>query len=283
MNKKKSTTEKAVFYLSTDQRSKALEYLERWNNEQLAEFLLNHLSLHEQLKETQYDSFWTNRRMNLRIPGYPDFRFQAQPGISDADFVIGYLLYLLQLKSKKTQSAEDPFFLRVTSSDYLSFHSIRSCLHRAYTSLNKATEADLNKLAEFLYNLEYFAKKHQCPGYLLVAYGYMRLALKYQQLGLSDPCRAAYTLCWKFLHLAALTETQSEASINNAYFGKGIILSTPFELSSISEMKTYCAQVAGGYLSSDDCIGAEKAGLFMYEHLPAVQKPDESTRSVLGL
>ena len=283
MKEKSATQGKVVSYLTNNNFDKAIKLLEQWNDGQLAEFLFSHTQLHPKLKEPEYDRFWDSRRNSLRLPGNPDFRFMAQPGIHDSDFVIGYLLYLLQLKSKGIPSADGVSFIGVKSTDYLSLHSIRSYLHQLFINLRTATETDLIKIAEFLYNLESFAKKHQCPGYLLMANGYMQLALCYQNLRMDEQCRAGYALCWKFLHLAALTESDSEESINNAYFGKGIVLSTPFKLASIGEMKSYCLKAADRYLSPEDRIGAEKAGLSMYQHTPVLRKPDEGIRPSFGI
>ncbi|KTD43657.1 DUF5630 domain-containing protein [Legionella quateirensis] len=282
--KEKSTTQgKVVSFLTNNHFDKAIKILEQWNDGQLADFLFSHTQLHPKLKEPQYNQFWERRRTNLRLPGNPEFRFMAQPGIHDSDFVMGYLLYLLQLKSKTTQSPDGVSFIGVNATDYLSFHSIRTYLHQIFINLRNASEADLIKIAEFLFNLESFAKKHQCPGYLLMANGYMQLALCYQNLRMEEQCRAGYILCWKFLHLASLTESDSEESINNAYFGKGIVLSTPFKLASIDEMKKYCIQAADSYLSHEDRIGAEKAGLSMYHHTPVLREPDEGIRPSFGI
>lgn len=278
MKEKLPAKEKVVSFLTNNEFDKAINVLEQWNNEQLAEFLSSHAPLYPKLKEPQYNQFWEQRRNDLRLPGFPDFRFMAQPGIKDADFVIGYFLYLLRLKSNTAQPKDALSFVGVKSTDYLSFHSIRSYLHQIFMNLRTAKEDELIKLAEFLYNLESFAKKHQCPGYLLMANGYMQLALRYQNLEMEAQCGAAYTLCWKYLHLAGLTESDSKESINNAYFGKGVVLSNPFKLASIADMKNHCMRAAGSYLSSEERLGAERAGLSMHQHTPVLREPDEGIR-----
>ncbi len=256
--------------------------MEQLNDEQLAEFLVKYPQCYEQLRVVELNDFWDGRRNALRLPGRVDFRFMAQPGIKDADQVIGYLLFLLQLQTQHTKVAQAEGAQGVKSTDYLSIHSIRRHLHHIYLALAKASEDDLTRVAEFLYNLEAFAKLHQCPGFLLMANGYMQLALRYQQLTLEDQCNAAFKLCWKFLHLAELSEPSSKESINNAYFGKGLVLSTPFNLSSVREMKTYCFKAADTFLSIQDTLGAEQAASLMYQHAKILGELAESSGASLG-
>jgi hypothetical protein len=256
--------------------------MELLNDGQLAEFLVAHPQLHEPLRSPELNEFWDERRKALRLPGKVDFRFMAQPGIKDADQVIGYLLFLLQLHVQKAKKEESVSALGVKPTDYLSIHCIRRHLHQIYLRLGKATEDDLISIAEFLYNLEAFAKLHQCPGFLLMANGYMQLALRYQQLMREEECNAAFKLCWKFLHLAELSEHDSEESINNAYFGRGLVLSTPFNLDSIHEMKSHCLKAANTCLSREETIGAEQAALSMYQHAKILREPVEVSRISLN-
>lgn len=257
--------------LKTDAFDDVKKEMGRLNDTQLAKFLLSYPQLYEQLRSSELNEFWDERRKSLRLPGTVDFRFMPQPGIKHADQVIGYLLFLLQLHTQKIKPQQSASSLGVKPSDYLSIHCIRRHLHHLYLTLDKASEDDLRTFAEFLYNLEAFAKLHQCPGFLLVANGYMQLALRYQQLMHEDQCNAAFKLCWKFLHIAELSEHTSKESINNAYFGRGIVLSTPFNLDSIHEMKSYFLKAANTYVSREDIIGAEQAALSMYQHATSLR------------
>lgn len=253
-------------FLDAKDFTSVMKLMSSWNNEQLAELLFHFPHLLEQFRLPEFEDFWETWRDKLRLPNTPDFRFMPQPGIKDADLVIGYVLFLLELKSKDATDERGDTEVDMKPTDYLSIHSIRHKLHQIYVVIEQANETDLEHLTCVLYNLEAFAKLHQCPGYLLLANGYMQLALRYQQMRNTEPCTASFQLCWKFLHLAALSEPHSEESINNAYFGKGLSRSNPFRLESIVEMKGYCRKAAADLLPLDLQNGAEKAASVMYQH-----------------
>lgn len=282
MKEKSAEHGRAVSFLMNNNFVDVIKIVKKWNEEQLAEFLLNHPQIHEMLRSPELNQLWEEKRTNLRLPGNPDFRFMAQPGINDADFVMGYLLFLLKLKSQHSKNESSVSHVGVKSTDYLSMHAIRKYLHQIYIHIGQAKENDLRLIAEFLYNLEAFAKLHQCPGYLLMANGYMQLALRYQQMKSEDECTAAFKLCWKFLHMAELSEAESEESINNAYFGNGLVLSNPFKLASIAEMKSYCFKAANNYLSVTDTAGAEQSACSMYQHTRVLRSTAEEIRPSLG-
>jgi hypothetical protein len=217
------------------------------------------------------NEFWVEWRDKLRIASSPDFRFMAQPGIKDVELVIGYVSFLRSLEAKDGNV------------DYPSIYSVRRQLHQIFTELDNATEGDLQRIAGFLYNLEGFAKLQQCPGYLSLANGYMQLALRYQQMRIEEQSAAAFQLCWKFLHLATLSEPHSTAAINNAYFGRGLSLSNPFRLQSVIEMKSYCRKAADELLPLDAQTSAEKAAAIMYQHSKKLRDLAEDVRPSLGM
>lgn len=255
---------KVISYLNANQFDAAIDLMSIWNNEQLALFQFHHSTLLSTLKSSVFDDFWQKKRAELRLPNNPDFRFLAQPMIHDADLVTGYLLYLLELKPQQAGRLINNNDGGFKATDFLSIHLVRLRLLRLYHVLEQATEKDLEKLSRILFNLEGFAKVQGCPGYLLLADGYVQLALRYQKKQQEVECKAAYQLCWKYLHLATLSEPDSEESINNAYFGKGIVLSNPFKLNTIAEMKDYCRKAADVLLPLVTQAGEEQLAKKMY-------------------
>ncbi|KTD67578.1 Ankyrin repeat protein [Legionella shakespearei DSM 23087] len=271
MQEKLTEYKTVATFLDDANFSEVIKHMRAWNSEQLAEFQLHYPHAIDHLKEPEFDDFWEAWRDKLRIPGSPDFRFMAQPGIKDVELVIGYVSFLLDLEAKDAKGG------------YPSIYSVRRQLHQIYTELNHATEEDLQRTAGFLYNLEAFAKLQQCPGYLALANGYMQLALRYQQMRLEEQSAAAFQLCWKFLHLAALSEPHSQEAINNAYFGRGLSLSNPFRLQSVIEMKSYCRKAADELLPLDAQTSAEKAAVIMYRHSNKLRDLAEDVRPSLGM
>lgn len=253
---------KAMSLLEQGQLNELVACIKLWNNSQLAEFLVTYPKSVSLLNTDFFSDFWQERRNNIRITGMPEFRFMAQEQLSDADLVVGYLLFSYSaIKPKEASGSEK----QITSTDYLSFHLIFKHLHHVYKSL--AGDEDLKKLAAILYNLESSAKIHGCPGFLLLANGYLQLAVRYQHSGLRNISQDAYKLCWKYLHLAELSEADSKAEINNAYFGKGLMLSNPLKLATIDEMKTNCCSLAETLLTAAIKVGAEREAEHSYQRV----------------
>lgn len=282
--KERTSKEKHVAaLLNNNQFDDALKQIKGWNDVQIAEFHRTYPQLHLQLSSEEFHDFWEQWRLKLRLPNYPDFRFMAQPGVNDADFVTGYLLYLLELKPEAGKKDEADKETGFRSTDYLSFHLVRKRLHSCYVSLGKAKEEDLLKIGRILYNLEVFAKLHGCPGYLLIANGYMQLAVAYLRLQQTDACSHAFQLCWQYLHLASLSEKDSQESIHNAYFGKGLVLSNPFNLKTVLEMKHYCLKAAADLLPLESQTRAEMDAYSMYHHVKNLRELAEDVRPGLRM
>lgn len=275
MQEKLTEYKTVATFLNNTNFSAVIKLMSAWNYEQLAEFQLQFPHAIEHLRKPDFDRFWDEWRGKLRLPNNPDFRFMAQPGVKDVDLVVGYVSFLLGLEPKPHEE--------VKHNDCLSIYSVRRQLHQIYTELEHATEEDLQRIAGFLYNLEAFAKVQQCPGYLVLANGYMQLALRYQQMRMEEQSKTAFQLCWKFLHLAALSEPHSQEAINNAYFGRGLSLSNAFRLKSVIEMKSYCRKAADDLLPLDAQTGAEKAAVIMYQHSKKLKDLAEDVRPSLGM
>lgn len=278
MNEKSCQYDRVLTYLSGGQFAEFIGVMKFWNNEQLSEFLINNMKMHSILKMPDFSAFWDERRSQLRIPSSPTFRFMAQPGILNADLVIGYLMFLFELKSRNQDKP-----LEGEPYDVLSFHQTRKRLHEVYLLIPQLNTVDLEQLAKTLYNLERFAKQHGCPGYLLLANAYMQLALGFKRKNNEEQCELSFKLCWKFLHLGALSEKDSRESINNAYFGEGIILSNPFNLATIAELTTYCRKAAGDVLPLSSQDGAEQAAKLIYKQQIKNKKEAEEPVSKLRI
>lgn len=94
-------------------------------------------------------------------------------------------------------------------------------------------------LASLLLNLEKLVVKHVTPAFLLLANGYLHLLRMYREklkdLLMYD--HFASQNLWKNLLLAELKESESEHSIHNAYFGKGLSMSNSMQLETLSDIK----------------------------------------------
>lgn len=239
-----------------------LASMNAWNNSQLAHFLFLYPLSIELLNTDFFTDFWRERRENLRVTALSDFRFMAQERLSDADLVGGYLLFLHSAVEPKKHELDER---QMTSTDYLSFHIVFKHLHSMLKRLS--ADEDLNVFAATLYNLESFAKMHGCPGFLLLANNYLQIAVRYQRSGTFNIGQDAYRLCWNYLHLAELSESDSTAAINNAYFGCGLKLSNPLRLETISAMKESCLNSAGGLLEINIRDDAECDAAQIYKNM----------------
>lgn len=263
MNRKPLSFGKVLTCFSDKRYAEALKWINRWNNECLAQFLHHNPRALESIRELVFDAFWKQRLDDLRIPHDSMFRFIEQPGIKNADLVSGYLLFLLELKPKTAETSASDETCLFKPTDLLSFHLVRQRLHLMFLK-----EENLTAFSKVLSSLESFAKLQGAPGHLLLANGYMQLALRYQKLNSYTRCQDAFKMCWKYLHIAELTQDVSQAAINNAYFGKGLVLATPFALATIFDMKSYLRSIAGSkLLPMANQVGAEYAAHFMYDNL----------------
>jgi len=270
-----TSEEKLRAFLKAQQFREAAQWVTSWTNKQLAQFQCANPQYHNLLQEPAFDEFWHNRLTTLRLGKHPSFHFQSQPGLKDADLVTGYLLYILAVKKgdKELESRAD--FV-----NNVSMHLVRQRLHSVFIQLDQANQAEVEKFAAHLYNLEAFARLHGSPGYLLLTNGYMQLGFRYKQLMAMEQVAASYQTAWKYLHLAQLAEEGSEASINNAYFGQGLGLSNPYQLNSLAEMKALCTNVAGDLLPLTTQRIEENNARLAYQHNSEFGHHEETEISV---
>ncbi|MFA6302672.1 MAG: DUF5630 domain-containing protein, partial [Legionella sp.] len=243
MQEKTADFTQVLSYLTTNKCQQAIALMASWSFERLVLFLVRNSKLLPTLRQPEFADFWAAKRDLLRLADNPAFRFVRQPGMEDADFVTGYLAFLLELKSEPNSS-----FVHKPLDD-LSFHMVRKRLSQASIALGSTQELDdVHKFAALLYNKEGFAKQFGCPGYLLLFNGYLHLSQNFLRLEKKELAEEAVKNCWKWLHLAELTEQESQASINNCYFGEGLKLSNPFKLEKSADIKEFLLQQSGTLL-----------------------------------
>lgn len=259
MQEKTADFTQVLAYLATNNCQQAIALMTSWSLDSLVLFLVRNSKLLPTLRQPEFADFWASKRDLLRLPANPAFRFVRQPGIDDADFVTGYLAFLLELKSEPSTSiVHKPL-------DDLSFHMVRKRLSQAFIALGTTKELDdIHKFAALLYNKEGFAKQFGCPGYLLLFNGYLHLSQNFLRLEKKDLAEEAVKNCWKWLHLAELTEQESQEAINNCYFGEGLKFSNPFKLAKIADIKVLLLQQAGTLLPLANQLEAQKAAFELY-------------------
>lgn len=242
-------------YLKQGKYPEAIELMRGWQPAYLALFQDSYPQQQATLRHGEFGQFWQECRENLRLNGYPDFRFMAQAGITDADFVTGYLFYLLALKSKKekggTSSKEFDSYLE-QSIKFSSIHAVQTALQTFEIQKMEDFDSFCQQLVQSLLSLQKVANLHGTPGYIQLADGYLHLAIQARSLGKSTQSAAAFASVWKYLHLARLAEKDSATATHNAYFGLGLALSNPFKIESIDAMLQECHKLAGGSLPLSD-------------------------------
>lgn len=215
----------------------------------LVEFYLDYLVHQDELKNESYDGLWMTMREGLRVPDHPDFRFLAQPGIRDVDFVIGYQTYLNALENKNQGDMSGYARYLSVSLRHLSIHAHQTCL----CEMLARPAADLLAIGKVLSSWLPVAHSHRIPGYLMMAWAYLDLAKR-------QTINTGYvSLAYSYVQLAKLSEKQSGSSLENAYFGLGLSLSNPHGLESLDEMLIYCTALARPRLKDNQLL---QAGLY---------------------
>ncbi len=239
-------------YLKQNKHSEAIKLMQCWQPAYLALFQKEYPKHQTTLRQDDFNLFWQKSRENLRLNRYPNFCFMPQAGITDADFVTGYLFYVLALKRKKDgdSSSNDDFISYLDQAiQFSSIHAAQIVLQTLEMRKIESFDSFCRELAECLLNLQKFANLHGTPGYIQLAVGYLHLAIQARSHGTATQSAAAFASVWKYLHLARLAEKDSAAEIHNGYFGLGLKLSNPFKIESIDAMLQECRKLAGDSLS----------------------------------
>ena len=229
-------------HLEKGEHQEAAALMLQWQSAYIAIFQQQFPEHKKTLRHADFDEFWQKRRESLRLSASPSFRFQRQPSLNDADFVTGYINYLMALKNKDSRQYEEYLAMAI---DHGSLHAVQTVVHSLIMANNKHPDYAVN-LSKQLLLLDKFAERFGTPGYLLLANGYLHVAIS--TIGKPEAVAqnsAAFSFVWKNLHLAHLAEEDSAAAIHNAYFGKGVAASNSFKIASINKMLEHCREVAG--------------------------------------
>lgn len=248
---------KVNIMLADGQYNDAANELMAWQAAPLARYYRENAPHQKTLKKPEFNELWHAKLDSLHLKESPDFKFVSQPGILDADIFLGYVFYLLAIKSKQGQK---PYDYRQYLKQAMIHHSIaahQTCLHEIIIAENPNHQDAGEALARLLEDWVLVANLQGTPGYLLLASGYVHLAELALANGHSEEHRNAYYAAWKYLHMAALSEQYCDAAINNAYFGEGMRMANLFEFESIGEMKLGCASIAKKTLGESEQFSAE--------------------------
>ena len=238
-------------YLKQGNHAAVIDRMLNWQPAYLALFQEQYPQHKNTLRHTDFTLFWQQRRESLCSTECPEFRFQAQAGLNDADFVTGYVFFLLALKQEESNKADlyDNYLAKAVECS--SFHAIEQFLRDLELQANKiAQNEDCYKpLLDALHDLEPVISRHGSAGYMLLSNGYLYVALKTKLLEngrtISD---AAFSCVWKYLNLANIAMQHSTEAIHNAYFGLGLSRSNPFHIPTIDNMLNECRKLAGDAL-----------------------------------
>ncbi|AUH73711.1 Dot/Icm T4SS effector metaeffector MesI [Legionella sainthelensi] len=216
-------------------------------------------TLKQQLECPELEPFWVNKFNKLRLENDHAFQFRNPELQSKADFYCGYVLYLAALKETKIKNNNKyNDYLIISLLQFNCFYAAQELLtHLIMNCKNNLKLENVNTLYDFLMQINSRLQQHQTPGCLLLANTYFYLAGFYQRLNLKRESIECYKSCWEQLHLAELLESTSEREIHNAYFGRGIMLSNAFGLSSIAEIKDHCRQFNSELFTDGFRIAAE--------------------------
>ena len=132
---------------------------------------------------------------------------------------------------------------------HTSFHAIQKFLHDLETNDSDKNETYCETLLNTLQQLDTLVIQLGSPGYLLLANGYLHLALQAKKIEdnqITSP--GSFGCVWKYLNLALFAEENSTAAIHNAYFGLGFAKSNPFKLATLNSMLDECRRLAGDAL-----------------------------------
>lgn len=245
--------EKEFKALNTDlnqgNHAAVINRMSKWQLSYMALFQQDFPQQKDKLKHPDFTTFWQQQRESMPLYGHSGFRFQAQKDIDDVDVVMGYVFYLLALKSKFDNQMESYTKYLRQALTHSSFHAAQKTLHDLVTSSIDKNEDYCKRLVDTLQQWEDLTNQHGSPGYLLLANGYFWLATHAKLIENGQDMRqGAFACMWRYLNLALFAEERSKASIHNAYFGLGLAQSNPFNIATLDNMLAECRRFAGDAL-----------------------------------
>lgn len=248
---------KVNLMLADELYDEAAEELMAWQPASLARYYLENTPLQKTLRKPDFNDLWHAKLSRLVMSESPDFKFVSQPGIGDADIFLGHIFYLMAIKNKQEGNLQDYKLYLKNSMIHHSIPGHQTCLHEIIFTEHANLDGVEKNVARLLEDWLTVANLQGTPGYLLLASGYLQLAKISLDIGHSEQHQLDYCAAWKYLHMAKLSEKYCDAAINNAWFGKGMGLSNPFQFQSIDEMILGCSAIAKATLSDEDKFKAE--------------------------
>lgn len=274
----------------------AADEMKPWPKVWINQFVETYPQNYELIKHTDFEPFWEERRENVASQNVDSknadskFVFAKQNPLLDIDLVLGYVFYLLSISAKNKKDEKNYIKYLGLALKHHSIHAAQTVLNNILVDKKSSNENKAEILAATLNNWKYFADNYGTPGYLLLAYGYFQFLQLSNDQQNSDLYEAGCFCLWQNLILAELYETLSEASIHNAYFGKGLALSNPFNIPTIQQMKDEAATLIvdesikknaenRARLSFDASNGDHKIGLWRESKLKTGSYEEESPTS----
>lgn len=186
---------------------------------------------------------------------------KPQPKISCFNLIRGMHFYNLELFQK--------------SWFYMCFEAYKKLTDFLCKNLFEAGTEKEVKYQDALNMLDFFSRVHGTPGYLLLAYLSYYIYCYHRgrdEKGLAELHRQQILY---YLYLAEYCKPDSEASIHNAYYGRGLSYSTPFKIDSIPKMRENFLEMVTVKTSDLDRARGRAKQTFeeFHQPKPAVETP----------
>lgn len=215
----------------------AMFLMDDWRLSMLASYLKFFPHHRTILNNELFNDFWASKRESLRLPQSDAFRFEKSTTLSDMDFVIGYLYYLLALESNEQKDYSKYQTYKKLALSFSSIHAWYLVIHELIAAPVSNITTYCDNLVETLNAFNAQSSLYGTPGYLLLSKTYLHLGLlvatHHEEKDRQIP---AFKLALKNLELARLDEKRSASDIHNAYFGNGLGAGNPFGIDSMDMM-----------------------------------------------
>lgn len=209
----------------------------------------DHPSLTPALTTAELASYWHQLREHFcPIDSDMSFQFKSQSYVPDSHLILGTIFSHLSLDKG---DMEDTYLEKALS--YNSFYALYAFVFQQCKAL-QAEESGTPKyedargfLVSWLVERESAFLRHQEPGLLLISYAYFSIALAAREHQDPDSLTLSLREALKYAHAAKRFSDFSEAECFNAYFGKGLARSNPYDLENtpaiIEKLDAFASQV----------------------------------------
>lgn len=232
---------------------------------------LFNLIQHENLKELWQEAWRLMGANPISVKKTDKEEFHdmlPQKKITCISLLFGYFYYQKALKIRqitgKLYTGLELEYLK-KAENHNSFHGLNALnkLDLKFLKLCERNKQHCPYVERIIQTAEIAANYHGTPGYLILAETYYSIAEYNHALNDDESVTLSLILCLQSLTSASLRMIESEAAINNAYFGQGLAASNPFKLDNIEDMKKLIITNAGTYLTQEDIQYADQvSGLF---------------------